>query len=79
MGFRKKGAGFEGAELSMAITPMLDLAFQLLAFFIITYHPSQLQEGQMTLNLPDAAQTQAANPKEAQADTSLPGDIPLPS
>src|SRR5262249_5863718 len=36
----------------LPITPMLDMAFQLLPFFIFTYHPSDL-EGQMELNLPD--------------------------
>ncbi len=39
------------AEVSLPITPMLDMAFQLLTFFIFTYHPSGL-EGQMDLNLP---------------------------
>ncbi len=29
-----------GVNLSIIITPMLDMAFQLLAFFVMTYHPS---------------------------------------
>jgi biopolymer transport protein ExbD len=28
-----------GTDLSVIVTPMLDMAFQLLAFFIMTYHP----------------------------------------
>jgi biopolymer transport protein ExbD len=52
----------------LPITPMLDMAFQLLAFFIFTYHPSDL-EGQMELNLPD---------KPEAAATEVP-DRPVPS
>ena len=40
-----------GPELP--ITPMLDMAFQLLTFFIMTYRPSAL-EGHMDLTLPAA-------------------------
>ena len=37
-------------EPNLPVTPMLDMAFQLLAFFVMTYHPSDL-EGQLDLNL----------------------------
>jgi biopolymer transport protein ExbD len=63
-------------EVELPITPMLDLAFQVLLFFILTYHPSQL-EGQMELSLPDVAQAQAATPD--QAKTSGIGEEDLPS
>jgi biopolymer transport protein ExbD len=33
------GADGMGTDLGIIITPMLDMAFQLLAFFIMTYHP----------------------------------------
>jgi biopolymer transport protein ExbD len=58
----------EDPGVVLPITPMLDMAFQLLAFFIFTYHPSDL-EGQMELNLPEK--------QEAQAET--PPDMPQPS
>ncbi len=32
-----------GVNLGLIITPMLDMAFQLMAFFIMTYHPSALE------------------------------------
>jgi biopolymer transport protein ExbD len=32
-----------GVQLGLIITPMLDMAFQILAFFIMTYHPSALE------------------------------------
>jgi biopolymer transport protein ExbD len=37
-------------DVVLPITPMLDMAFQLLTFFIFTYHPSAV-EGQMALRL----------------------------
>jgi biopolymer transport protein ExbD len=33
----------EGVKLNLVITPMLDMSFQILAFFIMTYHPSALE------------------------------------
>jgi len=42
----------EGVNLSIIVTPMLDMAFQLLAFFVMTYHPSAFEtqfEVQQTL------------------------------
>src|SRR3954463_3258585 len=35
--------GAVGVQLSLIITPMLDMSFQILAFFIMTYHPSALE------------------------------------
>src|SRR5438552_16226597 len=35
------GAG--GVNLGLIITPMLDMSFQILSFFIMTYHPSALE------------------------------------
>jgi biopolymer transport protein ExbD len=32
-----------GVNLGLIITPMLDMSFQILAFFIMTYHPSALE------------------------------------
>src|SRR5438876_1342075 len=65
-------------EINKVITPMLDMAFQIFAFFIVIYHPSQL-EGQLLLSLPDAAQSKAAKPEEAQAERSMTGELELPA
>jgi biopolymer transport protein ExbD len=42
---RKRAANpaSQGVQLGLIITPMLDMAFQILAFFIMTYHPSALE------------------------------------
>jgi biopolymer transport protein ExbD len=37
-------------EVEVQITPMLDMAFQLLTFFILTYRPAPI-EGQFSMNL----------------------------
>jgi biopolymer transport protein ExbD len=53
-------------DVTLPITPMLDMSFQLLSFFILTFHPMPT-EGQLSVSLPkiDAAQ---------QVDT--PPDLP---
>jgi biopolymer transport protein ExbD len=43
-------SGYE-SRVQVAVTPFLDFAFQLLAFFLVTSHPS-LPEGEMDLALP---------------------------
>jgi biopolymer transport protein ExbD len=57
----------DGPEPTIPVTPMLDMAFQLLAFFVMTYHPSDL-EGQMQLALP-SSEVKAAH-KQENVDTS---------
>jgi biopolymer transport protein ExbD len=59
-------------DVEIPITPMLDMAFQLLTFFILTYHPAP-SEGQFSMNLLPAqpvakADTPAADPKAATDD-----------
>jgi biopolymer transport protein ExbD len=59
---RRKQEG-SGIEPTLPITPMLDMAFQLLFFFVVTYNPSDL-EGQMDLSLPSEQVAQAKNEKD---------------
>jgi biopolymer transport protein ExbD len=47
--FRRKRHAGEDVQLNLAA--MLDMAFQLLAFFILTFRPAPV-EGQLALNLP---------------------------
>ncbi len=51
MGHRKKKASAEDVELN--VTAMLDMAFQLLAFFILTFRPPPI-EGQVFMRMPPA-------------------------
>jgi biopolymer transport protein ExbD len=70
----------EPSRVEVAITPMLDMCFQLLFFFMLYYHPSSL-EGQMSMALPLDKQEAAAQKQEdvnkgsdPEADT-LPADL----
>lgn len=40
---RHNDEGSQGVNLGLIITPMLDMSFQILSFFIMTYHPSALE------------------------------------
>jgi biopolymer transport protein ExbD len=40
---KKRDTSGEGVQLSLVITPMLDMAFQLLAFFVMVYNPSPIE------------------------------------
>lgn len=50
-------------DITLPITPMLDMSFQLLSFFMLTFKPMPT-EGQMSINLPkpDAAETPSELP-----------------
>src|SRR5262245_20826778 len=56
------------SEIVLPITPMLDMTFQLLFFFIINFKPADL-EGQMDMALPSeevkAAHNKEVDPKKA--------------
>lgn len=59
-----------GPEPNLPVTPMLDMAFQLLAFFVMTYHPSDL-EGQMELSLPSEAITKAQDKEDINPESKV--------
>ncbi|SFI34732.1 ExbD/TolR family protein [Planctomicrobium piriforme] len=48
---RRRKKKHEGEEVTLNMAAMLDMAFQLLTFFILTFKPSPI-EGQIALNLP---------------------------
>jgi biopolymer transport protein ExbD len=50
MNHKRKIEGSVGVQLGLIITPMLDMSFQILAFFIMTYHPAAM-EGHIDGNL----------------------------
>ncbi len=69
---RKHGdSGGGGVQLGLIITPMLDMSFQLMAFFIMTYHPSAL-EGHIDGNLLPPTEIAKKGPKSDQKPTDLP-------
>ncbi|WP_422929945.1 ExbD/TolR family protein [Singulisphaera sp. PoT] len=71
---RKKKAH---TSLEIPVTPMLDMAFQLLTFFILTYHPMP-SEVQFVMNLMPAAPAtdiNAQQPEAAEANPDLPASL----
>src|SRR4051812_4919711 len=66
-----------GVNLSMVVTPMLDMSFQLLAFFIMTYHPSAM-EAHLDGKLLPSAKVIHAGPAtgEKKDDTPPPDEEP---
>ena len=54
-----------GVEVTLPITPMLDMSFQLLSFFVVTFRPPS-QEGQLSVDLP---KLDAGNPTDITNDT----------
>ena len=61
-----------GVALGLIITPMLDMSFQLMAFFIMNYHPSAL-EGHIDGNLLPPTQIATTGPQSADP---VPKDLP---
>jgi len=53
--------GHPAVDVALPITPMLDMSFQLLSFFILTFHPMPT-EGQLAVTLPPAAGVQISLP-----------------
>jgi len=71
-------------EVTLPITPFLDMAFQLMFFFLATFSPPSVKEGQMDLSLPsksDAAakdQSQVSPTSEAhKEDIDIPADFTI--
>src|SRR6516225_5844763 len=56
-------------EVTLNLAAMLDMAFQLLAFFILTFKPNPV-EGQINLNLPPPVPIADMKEKQEEADDS---------
>jgi biopolymer transport protein ExbD len=74
MRHRRKHGGSSGGgvALGLIITPMLDMSFQFMAFFIMNYHPSAL-EGHIDGNLLPPTLIAQTGPKTADP---VPMDLP---
>jgi len=62
--------GGPASRVLMPITPMLDMTFQLLFFFLVFFHPAAL-EGQMDLALPTDKPKVAPETKPEPADKNI--------
>jgi len=75
---RKKEEG-PGVQLNLVITPMLDMTFQLLFFFVLTFKPASAMEGKMDFQLPAAGEAKALNKEDINPDKISDGDLALPA
>ncbi len=64
-----------GVNLGLIITPMLDMSFQILSFFIMTYHPSAL-EGHIAGSLAPPEKVATKAPENVQLDLIPPSVDP---
>jgi biopolymer transport protein ExbD len=64
---RRGRTGDAGLEVMLPITPMLDMAFQLLFFFIMNFNPADL-EGQLEMSLPTDTEKQAHRAEDVKQD-----------
>jgi biopolymer transport protein ExbD len=74
---KRRGRKSEGAEgPQVPVAPMLDMAFQLLTFFVLTYRAAPV-EGQFVMNLlpPQPQTAMAAAPADAAASSELPTSL----
>src|SRR3954464_5042505 len=62
-------------EVSLPITPMLDMSFQLLAFFVMTFQAANALEGQLDMYLPRAGNPQAKRPDEVDLSKDSDADL----
>ncbi|OAI38625.1 hypothetical protein AYO40_06495 [Planctomycetaceae bacterium SCGC AG-212-D15] len=65
---RKRRNGDPGLAVDVPVTPMLDMAFQLLTFFIFTYHPSDM-EGQMEMAMPGGGSYKAQRAEDVNPES----------
>jgi biopolymer transport protein ExbD len=72
---RRQRPGDRPVDVTLPITPMLDMSFQLLAFFVMTFQSANALEGQLDMYLPKAGNPQAKRPD--QVDLSKDSDADL--
>jgi biopolymer transport protein ExbD len=70
---RRRQRKRENEEVSLNLAAMLDMAFQLLAFFILTFKPSPA-EAELKLNLPDPNRSRIVEADDLLVPNPLPGE-----
>jgi biopolymer transport protein ExbD len=71
-------------EVTLPITPMLDMAFQLMFFFLATFNPMSQKEGQMGMSLParrdprvPAPEQVRPTPEPHKEEVEIPADVTI--
>ena len=66
-------------QLAVVITPFLDMAFQLLFFFVLTFQPASAMEGKMDFSLPAAGEAKAQRMEDVDPNKPSDADLALPA
>jgi biopolymer transport protein ExbD len=75
MACHHRGKGDPPVEVTLPITPMLDMSFQLLAFFVMTFQAANALEGQLDMYLPKGGTPQAKKPEEVDLSKDSDADL----
>jgi biopolymer transport protein ExbD len=75
MAHRHRDKGDPPVEVTLPITPMLDMSFQLLAFFVMTFHSANAQEGRLDMYLPKGGTPQAKKPDQVDLTKDSDADL----
>ena len=62
-------------DIQLPITPMLDMSFQLLAFFVMTFRAVGAAEGELDMYLPKAGEAKASAPDAVDLSKTSDADI----
>lgn len=79
MTHKRKTGDSAGVNLNIVITPMLDMTFQLLFFFVLTFKPAQAMEGKMEFSLPASGEARAMRPEDVDPNKPSDADLALPA
>src|SRR5207253_9464857 len=78
--YRKRSKEEAVPGVVLPITPMLDMTFQIFAFFIMTYNPAEgLREGYMDFNLPATGEMRAQDDKDIDPNQRPDTDLKIES
>lgn len=66
-------------QLNVVITPFLDMSFQLLFFFVLTFKGQEAMEGKMDFHLPAAGEAKAARMEDVDPNKPSDSDLALPA
>src|SRR5262249_55865904 len=68
-----------GVQLNMVITPFLDMSFQLLFFFVLSFKPAEAMEGKLDFHLPATGEARARRMEDVDPSKPSDSDLALPT
>src|SRR5271170_2182556 len=66
-------------QLNVVITPFLDMSFQLLFFFVLSFKPAEAMEGKLDFHLPASGEARARRMEDVDPSKPSDSDLMLPT